>query len=436
MFWSGPNKFGPGIRLGVKTDAGETIWINETSVARLDGVPTSAYPFRFYGHGSPSNWLEGANDGHGFTMQFTRTLTEEEWHLLGHEFEAMLSKGPASPGMQPWQWLGPFASFDVGERGSPGAHAIISTVERFLKAAHNLVPIVDATYFNACDGMSSWHEWSMQQGPPDPGPFDQSNVGVFRERDPALGPTQPCDAFEAGRKSFHDATRRRTSEAELAQQTKGKGIWIERRDENEIPAPPASPAPDLSGFEAPEPRFVVVQDFGMTWERLCRGDHPQEQSAGPRVALVVEGDNGEETNVAWIDTEGIRQTPERWKPAIEIERIYQVRTAPSGEYAVLGVIRKGWPRKEYLFRLDFQSGRAKAFYTCDESADGSLGNFEFMAGGTRLALCTTKRLMVIDPARGQRSRAGRHQATPLLVGGLRRVCVAHSQQFTLLPLWV
>jgi hypothetical protein len=45
VFWLGPNKYGPGTRVGVKDDAGETHWYDSRQLTKLDSPPTpTAHP--------------------------------------------------------------------------------------------------------------------------------------------------------------------------------------------------------------------------------------------------------------------------------------------------------------------------------------------------------------------------------------------------------
>ena len=51
-------------------------------------------PFRFYGR-EPAEFVEGANDGHFFTVQFQRTPTDAELKHLAAIYERRMSGGPA-----------------------------------------------------------------------------------------------------------------------------------------------------------------------------------------------------------------------------------------------------------------------------------------------------------------------------------------------------
>jgi hypothetical protein len=82
IFWYGKSKYGDGMRVGMKTDDGETHWVDARFVEPSDGSAPAgpAFPFRYYGHYC-TDWIEGANDGHPFTIQLERTPHRRRAHL-------------------------------------------------------------------------------------------------------------------------------------------------------------------------------------------------------------------------------------------------------------------------------------------------------------------------------------------------------------------
>ena len=44
IFWSGPNKFGPGFRYGMKDEHGSTHWVDESDVGPIEGAPPPPPP--------------------------------------------------------------------------------------------------------------------------------------------------------------------------------------------------------------------------------------------------------------------------------------------------------------------------------------------------------------------------------------------------------
>lgn len=408
VFWSGPSNYGGGLRLGVKTDAGQTVWLGAGEVeAEADGGGAEVeprFPYRFYGHGCAGDWIEGANDGHCFTLQFEREPDEDELTLLGELCTERLRRGRARPGHQDWQWSGPWALFCVGERGSASGAQIVSSVEPFLDEAHALVPLVDVVYFNAREGTDGWDRWSIEQCPPDPGPFDMAQVGLFpRPHDPSLPGPSPRPAFEQGRTAKARAERRAKLEAALAKQAT-KHIRVVRIAQEELPPRPEPhrwPAAALAGFEVPSPQVLHYTDpSGSTWNEWQAGDHPLEDVPGRPLAWVVARAGEAANNLAWLDDDGGRRAVERWKPAVAGHGFGRVIVHPSTTYAIVSVDRMKYLQRtgQALYRVDFETGRAKALYTLDPERDGGLGRFVFVLGGERLAVSTSKRLLLLDPA--------------------------------------
>ncbi len=44
VFWTGANNYGPGIRLGVRNDEGDTFWVNEDQVEVIEGEVADVSP--------------------------------------------------------------------------------------------------------------------------------------------------------------------------------------------------------------------------------------------------------------------------------------------------------------------------------------------------------------------------------------------------------
>jgi len=408
VFWSGPSKYGGGLRLGVKTDGGETVWLGGGDVeaeAEGGGAEVKArFPYRFYGHGCGGDWIEGANDGHCFTLQFEREPDDDELTLLGELFTDSLRRGRARPGYQDWRWSGPWALFNVGERGRATGEQIVSAVEGFLDQAHALVPLVDVVYFNAREGVDGWDRWSIDQCPPDPGPFEMAQVGLFpRPYDPSLPKPSSRPAFEQGRTAKARAEQRAKLEAALAKQAR-KRIRVVPVAEEELP-----PRPDphrwaeatLAGFEVPSPQVLHYTDpSGSTWNEWQAGDHPLADVPGRPLAWVVRKAGEAASNLAWLDDDGQRHAVERWKPAVAGHRFGRVVVHPSAAYAMVSVDRMKYLQctGRALYRVNFETGRARAVYTLDADRDGGLGRFVFVLGGERLAVSTSKRLLLMDTA--------------------------------------
>ena len=64
VFWLGPNKFGPGTRVGVKDDDGETHWFDSRRLTRLDeAIAPSPHPD---GPAPEGPGFDGPDEGAGF----------------------------------------------------------------------------------------------------------------------------------------------------------------------------------------------------------------------------------------------------------------------------------------------------------------------------------------------------------------------------------
>lgn len=270
VFWYGKNKFGEGMRVGLKTEDGETVWAGETDVeaagdakaaeassgqgesgrqgsgssgdSRKGGQDERAAqdtgndekgglpdPFLFYGD-YPDDWIEGASDGHAFSVQFVDPPGPQQLEAIANLYESLLSKGMASPGAEPWQWSQRFAHFCVGERGMVGP-GILWPVKHFLRQAHEIAPIRDVVYLNAREHAQA----TDASRPPDPGPAGWQYPGVFRRAlDPSLPPLLPIPEFEQARiRSGRSARARDTLEqieAEIKKQAGKKGIRLEHHD--------------------------------------------------------------------------------------------------------------------------------------------------------------------------------------------------------------
>jgi len=252
VFWVGKAKFGSGLRVGLKTEGGETVWAAESAIreasddAPPDAPAEQAKPaaFRFYGD-HPADWIEGASDGHGFSVQFVGPPTSEGLRTIATLYQSMLSKGPASPSRGPWEWSERFAHFHVGERWTAGA-AILGPVLRLLWKVHATCPIRDVVYFNAREGAGG------PEQPPDPGPAGWHYFGQFRRQtDPALPPLATIEAFEEVRLAAALATWERDTREQIDQEIKAqrgeKGIRLEHFDgEGPTFPPPPGEAPTVS----------------------------------------------------------------------------------------------------------------------------------------------------------------------------------------------
>lgn len=217
------------------------------------------FPFRFYGR-YPSDWLEGANDGHAFSLQLVAAPDDATLERIAQTFERELDGGAAQLSAEPWSWSGRFAHFRVGERGRVGT-AILKPVSAALRATHRFAPIRDVVYVNAREGSGRWDEWSLAQGPPDAGPAGFAYLGMFRRPTlDTLPAYSPSDVFEAARRAAWaelDADRRAAQAARAEQKRAARAA---------APRPPKRPRPKRATKKKPAielaPSDVRLQDPG------------------------------------------------------------------------------------------------------------------------------------------------------------------------------
>ncbi|MBN1770454.1 MAG: hypothetical protein JXB32_04265 [Deltaproteobacteria bacterium] len=235
--------------------------------------------------------MEGASDGHAFSVQFAVALSDEVLRRLAALYETSLAEGDARPAAAPWQWSGRFALFEVGERRAHG-RSFLGPVTAFLRAAHALAPIRDVVYLNAREGGGAWDAWSLAQAPaPDPGPAGWACHGLFcRVVDAALPSPTPSDVFERARDAARSAAWGRAADAELEQavtKTSGsRGLRLVRF-EGDAPQAPVWPASDLALFRTPASvRLAGDHLVPWLWERP--------------IARVETTDDGPAVNVAWL----------------------------------------------------------------------------------------------------------------------------------------
>ncbi len=370
VFWVGKAKFGSGLRLGLKTGAGETVWANESAVKEVtedgppagDGAETEAKPggFRFYGD-QPLDWIEGASDGHGFSVQFESPPSAEQLLAIADLYESMLSKGPASPARSPWEWSERFGHFHVGERGMAGS-AILGPVLRLLWKVHAIAPIRDVVYANAREGAGGPAQ------PPDPGPPGWHYLGQFgRELDPTLPPLAPHEPFEQARLAAALRSWDRDTREQIDKEIKAlRGEERIRLDhfagQGPAPAPPSTEASAL--FEA-------------------TGERSLEQLWRPPVAVAVVQADGELRVIAQGQASTRRELvlPEAtWEPR-------RVAVHPGGERILVG-------GQDIIVEIDLTAGSLtpRRYPALGER----LQDLAYLAG-KRWAALTADRLYVLEP---------------------------------------
>lgn len=107
------------------------------------------FPFPFYG-AYPTDWYEGANAGHRITVAFVCLPTPEQQRALAATYDAAM--GNEAPETE--RWSGRFLELIFGdperEMFEPAEH--LEAPSRFLRRAHQIVPIQDAVYHGIREG--------------------------------------------------------------------------------------------------------------------------------------------------------------------------------------------------------------------------------------------------------------------------------------------
>jgi hypothetical protein len=329
-----------------------------------------SYPFRFYGRGA-TDWYEGANDGHSFSVQFRSEPSDAEGEVVAELFEQSLATGVARASSDPWLWSGRFATFRIGERWiSNGGH--IGAVAGFLRTAHELVPIADVVYVNRRAGEDGWDRWSRSISPPDPGRDEKLSELVLRRAiDPTLGAMEPRPAFEDARRRARDALAVAKVDDLLAAAPKAGKVGLVR-----VPKEVDRAVTPIAWPEEVRAKFAPDEVGG--W-------------AGRPIALLGEGRT---TSFAWLDERGVRAEPDA-PPSVYVgwprfSPDYQEALTANGEVSYHVDLRTR-EVTEIHHRVDRDDG----FTVCDAAWLDAGG------GAVRWAVFTDERLLVFDPTRGK-----------------------------------
>jgi hypothetical protein len=340
-----------------------------------------AYSFRFYGR-APFDWLEGGNLGHAFDVQFQRVPSEAEREQLAELWYAATATGIVEPG--PWRWSERFAVFLAGERWiSRGGH--IGVVTDFLMEARRVVPIVDAVYYNAREGGGAWDHWSLQQGPPDPGPaFGRAGMAAYQR---AVDPGLPAPAADP----VFDAAFGRCVAVRAAQQVadaiatppKPGQVGLEPVAEPRRPDGPS----DLARFRVPEPPYVKdARGHG----QYADGDHPAHSIRQRAIAWVKHAGAPMLGGLAWFEGDERRELPIRGGGA-------GLSVSADGNEALFRQSDTAW-------HVDLRTGTSRTWYR-KEREDGYELVGTAWANGGRWAVLATKRLQVFAPGEAPRQLA-------------------------------
>lgn len=149
---------------------------------------TDAWPFRFYGV-QPTDWHEGANDGHRYEITLREPLSDPSRDRLAQAWESAVRRGPVTGSDKPWRWDGRTAVFWLGERGRTAPAAFFSAVSRLIEGLHQACPLEQVVFRGAWWeppsppwGTSAWDAWSVGQADPGAGLGTAGHVDAGFER--------------------------------------------------------------------------------------------------------------------------------------------------------------------------------------------------------------------------------------------------------------
>jgi hypothetical protein len=200
-----------------------------------------SWPFAFWGR-APSDWLEGANDGHTYEVRFVKEPTKEERAAIGAAFHAAMKKGPATASADDWLWAGPWTIFRVGEKRSGTARAVFDHMETVLRAMHEAAAIAEVVFWGArAEGSHAWDAWTRENAKaPTSGPQwkGYSAVSLYGgSRNATLGQGASDGAFELAR-TGRKAKKGSSAEPGLkvASVLPGVSGWPKKTDDVEVKA--------------------------------------------------------------------------------------------------------------------------------------------------------------------------------------------------------
>ena len=355
------------------------------------GIACNMLDFRFYGH-QPNDWIEGANQGHAFEVQFGKVPDEDQKAGIADLFEEMMLQGAAEPSSEPWLWSKQFVLFRIGERGmSPGAvRSAFKQVSDFLKEVHRLIcPIEDLVFWGCREPSGTgWETASIRQkAQPDAGPrypFEPMKTYFAREVNPELPIASPNSEFEARRKEARDNAERKRRKEQLKSMATDGPVGLAEVHKDQAPDPFSWPEEVLQSFNVPDPLHVEKTSYGDTYEVAAPGDHPLGQEGRP-LALVYD-ENDQIASLAYLDDAGIRKEvsfPDGQSvPA-------RIRVSSDGQHALAA---EGFQ----LFDIDFSTGVATPRWMPDTN-DGRLRGVGYAENGL-WAVKTDHKLHVLDPS--------------------------------------
>ncbi len=269
--------------------------------------------FVFHGR-SPSDWTEGGNNGHRYTVYFADSPSEAQRLEIATMFETLLARGPVMTGST-WTWVDRWVSFTVAERWRAGETFFARMAELF-HAMHAIAPLAQVRYSNSI-------------GPTTPGLLDA----------PAHG-WEADAAFESRRKELiREAVR-----------AEGARIAAGALDTAEIALVPLTtdvpypaPIPPKTSVVFGEHEAIVVGRSG-------------------RIVVAANGEGGRKFPLSYVDGDQ--------RKVVALPAIYDVRTftvSEDGKRALVGA-KPVAPGLDALYDVTLATGECRKVWTSPQGS--------------------------------------------------------------------
>lgn len=337
-----------------------------------------------------------------FSLQFERTPSDDEKRELARSFVLMAAGTVINLDEVSWRWSQRFATVAFGVKWWRG-RAHLAAFTDFLMAARHILPIVDVVYLNAIDAVGRWDRWSLEQGPPDPGPGPELGASALaRPLDSSLPEPAADAAFDSGLADAIAARQERMLERKLAEAEPDEiSVVATDIDADSLTQSWELEWPDevLAAFDIPTPATEWVKYGTGGYHRELPGDHLVKFGAHPEVPLAfVIDENEKPTNLALVsESEGeLQRQLVSWQPGDEEAAFSRsVASSEDGKAVFLAAAKS-------VYRLDQAEARLDAIWTVTHEHQ-RLYSVAWL-GDDRLLAVTEKKLVVLDvSAEGQAS---------------------------------
>ena len=412
VFWVGPSKYGKGLRVGVKTDAGETVWAAEKQVRVLGGGDAGepGEPVEEEGQAAPIFYGFDASDWHdeaAYTICFREEPKDEA------TFEKIIAAMHAAPLPLGWQaryvWSGRLLGFESHFRGR-------GAVRKWVRAVHRAVPVQDVAYEGA-------RESDAPKTKPAPAPESKILGSVWRPKDASLPEWATNPTFESVQLRLSRAAQRKTAQPKLkkllAKQKKKASVVFELVDDCAHVSPGD---PQFACFNVPAERTVHFEGnvYGAA-EQLAAGDHPlldgrrealawvvretrQRGSLRETFAYVLDGERREAKLPSGLDCTSVGVHPSEPRALVVASGLVFEVDLPSGEAALKLWSGAGTRNAAYLADGHW-AAQLTVFDQDDQPVDCVLAAAHFVrsVGGGRGLLVGPRPLGIYSFAKGRLS---------------------------------